>query len=89
MFCAGVVPLMTLNLQRGVKEGEEIPDAWHHQMVFGVDSDHVHLCNPIVACTPEILEEQLCSESVLKVWSQICQFLACFCFNRFHTSADF
>lgn len=63
----GVVPLMTLNLQRGVKAGEEIPDAWHHQMVFGVDSDHVHLCNPIVACAPEILEEQLCSESVLKI----------------------
>ena len=34
----GAVPVATLNLQRGVKPGWTIPDAWHHQMVYGVSS---------------------------------------------------
>ena len=33
---SGAVPVATLNLQRGVKPGWTIPDAWHHQMVYGV-----------------------------------------------------
>ena len=33
---AGGVCVCTLNLQCGVSPGETIPDAWHHQMVFGV-----------------------------------------------------
>ena len=33
------VPVMTLNLQRGVAFGHPLPDAWHHQMVYGVDSE--------------------------------------------------
>jgi len=32
----GAVPLLTLNLQRAVPRGWVIPDAWHHQMVYGV-----------------------------------------------------
>lgn len=35
---SGAVPVATLNLQRGVKPGWTIPDAWHHQMVYGVSS---------------------------------------------------
>ncbi|PIK44559.1 hypothetical protein BSL78_18594 [Apostichopus japonicus] len=63
----GVVPLLTLNLQRGVAAGEEIPDAWHHQMVYGVDSEHIHVCNLVTVTTSDVIEQQLCSESVLKV----------------------
>ena len=32
----GAVPMVTLNLQKAVTSGYMIPDAWHHQMVFGV-----------------------------------------------------
>lgn len=34
----GAVPIATLNLQKGVKPGWTIPDAWHHQMIYGVSS---------------------------------------------------
>ena len=27
----GAVPIATLNLQKGVKQGQTVPDAWHHQ----------------------------------------------------------
>ncbi|XP_072942992.1 uncharacterized protein [Epargyreus clarus] len=61
----GAVPILTLNLQMGC-EGE-IPDAWHHQMVFGVSSHGVYLCNP-VECVPETtLWPRLTSPSVLLV----------------------
>ena len=39
----GAVPLATLNLQRGVKPGWTVPDAWHHQMVYGVSSKGIFL----------------------------------------------
>jgi hypothetical protein len=32
----GAVPLVTLNLQKAVPPGWVTPDAWHHQMVYGV-----------------------------------------------------
>lgn len=32
----GAVPMVTLNLQRAVPVGWAVPDAWHHQMVYGV-----------------------------------------------------
>lgn len=67
MDLKGVVPLLMLNLQRGVAAGEEMPDAWHHQMVYGVDSEHIHVCNPVTVTTSDVIEQQLCSESVLKV----------------------
>ncbi|XP_038211325.1 uncharacterized protein LOC119831848 isoform X2 [Zerene cesonia] len=64
----GAVPILTLNLQQGC-EGE-IPDAWHHQMVFGVSPRGVYLCNP-VECVPEnILWSRLVSPSVLLVRSR-------------------
>ena len=33
---AGAVPLATLNYQCGVPPGAIVPDAWHHQMIYGV-----------------------------------------------------
>ncbi|CAK1584584.1 unnamed protein product [Parnassius mnemosyne] len=61
----GAVPILTLNLQVGC-DGE-IPDAWHHQMVFGVSPRGVYLCNP-VECVPETtLWPRLTSPSVLLV----------------------
>ncbi|XP_013163147.1 PREDICTED: uncharacterized protein LOC106114461 [Papilio xuthus] len=61
----GAVPILTLNLQVGC-EGE-IPDAWHHQMVFGVSPRGVYLCNPC-ECVPErALWPRLTSPSVLLV----------------------
>ena len=32
----GAVPIATLNLQKGVKTGQTVPDAWHHQVCFTV-----------------------------------------------------
>ncbi|KPJ12447.1 hypothetical protein RR48_04342 [Papilio machaon] len=61
----GAVPILTLNLQAGC-EGE-IPDAWHHQMVFGVSPRGIYLCNPC-ECVPErALWPRLTSPSVLLV----------------------
>ncbi|XP_059060841.1 uncharacterized protein LOC131853814 [Achroia grisella] len=61
----GAVPILTLNLQVGCEN--DIPDAWHHQMVFGVSPQGVYLCNP-VECVPEsTLWPRLTSPSVLLV----------------------
>ncbi|XP_063626585.1 uncharacterized protein LOC134798170 [Cydia splendana] len=61
----GAVPILTMNLQVGC-EGE-IPDAWHHQMVFGVSPRGIYLSNP-VECTRECaLWPKLTSPSVLLV----------------------
>lgn len=38
----GAVPIATLNLQKGVKPGWTIPDAWHHQMIYGVSSKGIN-----------------------------------------------
>ena len=63
----GAVPIATLNLQRGVKQGQTVPDAWHHQMIFGVGPDGVYLTNPLESTPEELLLEQLCSPSELLV----------------------
>ncbi|KAA0200936.1 hypothetical protein HAZT_HAZT005241 [Hyalella azteca] len=63
----GGVAVCTLNLQRGVSAGQTIPDAWHHQMVFGVGPQGVYLTNPVECVSEERLSEQLCSERVLLV----------------------
>lgn len=63
----GAIPIATLNLQAGLLPGSPIPDAWHHQMIFGVSPRGVFLTNPL-ECVPEgALLAQLCSPSVLKV----------------------
>ncbi|VVC97966.1 unnamed protein product [Leptidea sinapis] len=59
----GAVPILTLNLQQGC-EGD-VPDAWHHQMVFGVSPRGIFMCNP-VECVPEnVVWCRLVSPSVL------------------------
>ena len=63
----GAVPLATLNLQKAVPPGMSIPDAWHHQTVFGVTSDGVYLTNPLELSKFSVIQQQLCSESVLLI----------------------
>lgn len=36
-----------MNMQVGVPEGEEVPDAWHHQLIFGVAPNAVFMTNPL------------------------------------------
>ena len=47
----------------------DIHDAWHHQMIYGVDQHGIYMCNPIVMETYEHIQPQLCSEAVLLVSS--------------------
>ncbi|KAM3963284.1 uncharacterized protein ACR2FA_002648 [Aphomia sociella] len=61
----GAVPILTLNLQVGCEN--EIPDAWHHQMVFGVSPQGVYLCNPVECVRETALWPRLTSPSVLLV----------------------
>ncbi|KAL7639479.1 UNVERIFIED_CONTAM: hypothetical protein RMT77_009980 [Armadillidium vulgare] len=63
----GGVPLATLNLQVGVPPGQTVPDAWHHQMVFGVGPQGIYLTNPLECVSDSLLSDQLCSDSVLLV----------------------
>ncbi|XP_053472232.1 uncharacterized protein LOC128602449 [Ictalurus furcatus] len=61
------VPVATMNMQRGVPEGEEIPDAWHHQLIFGVAANAVFMTNPLDLVSEEELLVRLCSDSVLLI----------------------
>ncbi|XP_060715962.1 uncharacterized protein LOC132839159 [Tachysurus vachellii] len=61
------IPVATMNMQRGVAEGEEIPDAWHHQLIFGVAPSAVFMTNPLDVVSEEELHVRLCSESVLLI----------------------
>ncbi|KAH9632613.1 hypothetical protein HF086_001856, partial [Spodoptera exigua] len=61
----GAVPILTLNLQAGYEN--DIPDAWHHQMVFGVSPRGVYLCNPVECIREATLWQHLTSPSVLLV----------------------
>jgi len=63
----GAVPVLTLNLQAGVPFGNPIPDAWHHQMVYGVDSDGIYLLNPLVKESYDVIMDQLASPSELLI----------------------
>ena len=67
---AGVVPLATLNLQKGVDEDRSIPDAWHHQMIYGASDTSVYLTNPREVSPLSVIQQQLCSEPVLLVRSE-------------------
>ncbi|XP_044264549.1 uncharacterized protein LOC123011257 [Tribolium madens] len=60
----GAVPIATLNLQKC--EGN-IPDSWHHQMIFGVGPEGIYLTNPLECIDPAELWPQLSSESVLLI----------------------
>ncbi|KAJ8717207.1 hypothetical protein PYW08_005606 [Mythimna loreyi] len=61
----GAVPILTLNLQAGYEH--DIPDAWHHQMVFGVSPRGVYLCNPVECIREATLWHHLTSPSILLV----------------------
>ncbi|ROT69872.1 hypothetical protein C7M84_011918 [Penaeus vannamei] len=63
----GGVPLATLNLQVGVAPGQTVPDAWHHQMIFGVGPQGIYLTNPLECVSDSLLGDQLCTDSVLLV----------------------
>lgn len=65
----GAVPIATLNLQLGVKQ-QQVPDAWHHQMVYGVGPRGVYLTNPLEIVPEDMMMEQLSSDSVLLVRRQ-------------------
>lgn len=43
----GAVPVATMNMQLAVPDGEEVPDAWHHQLIFGVAPNAVFMTNPL------------------------------------------
>ncbi|XP_028256352.1 uncharacterized protein LOC114432501 [Parambassis ranga] len=63
----GAVPVATMNMQLAVPEGEEVPDAWHHQLIFGVAPNAVFMTNPLDLVSEEELHQRLCSESVLLI----------------------
>ncbi|KAI1899697.1 hypothetical protein AGOR_G00064440 [Albula goreensis] len=63
----GVVPVATMNMQLAVPEGEEIPDAWHHQLIFGVRPNAVFMTNPLDVVSEGEVLQRLCSESVLLI----------------------
>ncbi|KAF5293925.1 hypothetical protein FQA39_LY13630 [Lamprigera yunnana] len=60
----GAVPIATLNLQKCVGD---IPDAWHHQMIYGVGPCGIYLTNPLECVEEGQLWPQLISESVLLI----------------------
>lgn len=63
----GAVPVATMNMQRAVPQGEEIPDAWHHQLIFGVVRNAVFMTNPLDLVSESEVHERLCSDSVLLI----------------------
>ncbi|XP_014478651.1 PREDICTED: uncharacterized protein LOC106746509 isoform X2 [Dinoponera quadriceps] len=62
----GAAPIATLNLQH-CGEGCDIPDAWHHQMIFGVGQAGIYLTNPLECLPEELLWHQLVSPSILLI----------------------
>ncbi|XP_069020351.1 uncharacterized protein [Embiotoca jacksoni] len=63
----GAVPVATMNAQLAVPEGEEVPDAWHHQLIFGVAPNAVFVTNPLDVVSEREAHRRLCSESVLLI----------------------
>ncbi|KAJ8253230.1 hypothetical protein GJAV_G00210520 [Gymnothorax javanicus] len=63
----GAVPVATMNMQLAVPEGEEIPDAWHHQLIFGVGPNAVFMTNPLDVESEGVVLQRLSSESVLLI----------------------
>lgn len=63
----GAVPVATMNMQVAVPEGDEVPDAWHHQLIFGVATNAVFMTNPLDVVSEDELHQRLCSESVLLI----------------------
>ncbi|XP_035802103.1 uncharacterized protein LOC111565649 isoform X2 [Amphiprion ocellaris] len=63
----GAVPVATMNMQLAVPDGEEVPDAWHHQLIFGVAPNAVFMTNPLDVVSEAEVHQRLCSESVLLI----------------------
>ncbi|KAL1022373.1 hypothetical protein UPYG_G00025920 [Umbra pygmaea] len=59
-----------MNMQLAVPEGEEVPDAWHHQLIFGVGPNAVYMTNPLDVVSEGEVHQRLCSESVLLIKSE-------------------
>lgn len=58
----GAVPIVTINPQRApLRPGQSVPDAWHHQMVFGVGPAGVYLTNPLQCVQEAVLARQVVS----------------------------
>ncbi|XP_066587808.1 uncharacterized protein [Prorops nasuta] len=62
----GAAPIATLNLQH-CGEGRDIPDAWHHQMIFGVGQAGIYLTNPLQCVPEQLIWHQLVSPSILLI----------------------
>ncbi|KAL6266342.1 hypothetical protein P5V15_003197 [Pogonomyrmex californicus] len=62
----GAAPIATLNLQH-CGEGCGIPDAWHHQMIFGVGQAGIYLTNPLECLPEQLVWHQLVSPSILLI----------------------
>lgn len=60
---AGCAPLATLNPQKI----STLADAWHHQMIYGVDANTVLLTNPLEKIPIDEFLPQITSESVLLI----------------------
>uniref|UniRef100_A0A096MHR1 Uncharacterized protein n=1 Tax=Poecilia formosa TaxID=48698 RepID=A0A096MHR1_POEFO len=65
----GAVPVATMNMQLAVPDGEEVPDAWHHQLIFGVAPRAVFMTNPLDVVRIVFLYQNLCFVLVLVVFS--------------------
>lgn len=63
----GTVPLVTFNCQKLKYPDGTIPDAWHHQMVYGVSDAGIHLTNPYQVLSIKQCMVQLCSQSELLI----------------------
>ncbi|XP_033626419.1 uncharacterized protein LOC117289412 [Asterias rubens] len=63
----GVVPIATLNLQHVVNGETSIPDAWHHQMVYGVTKTGILMCNPLSVEVPSNFLHYISSDSILRI----------------------
>ena len=60
------MPLAHLNLQKGA-DGCTVPDAWHHQMIYGATPLGVYTVNPSKLISYKVILEQLCSESTIMI----------------------
>lgn len=66
----GAVLVASLNLQKEVPEGMPIPDAWHHQMIYGVIESGVFTLNPHEFIPFTTLIGQLSSESTIMIQAE-------------------
>jgi len=66
----GGIPVATLNLQQGPHSLWQVPDSWHHQMIYGVSPQGLYLTNPLEIVSERTALCQVCSDSVLKIKRQ-------------------